>query len=110
MELGLAIRTMIPADGNQLNNLPENQSENVAAGVPPAVEAGILSTLRSLATEDGPPGKTVRLAETPDVSRLIARRRCFRRAGRTGSTSAKMADATIFKHALKGGKTDWQYF
>jgi segregation and condensation protein A len=28
----------------------------VAAGVPPAVEGGILSTLRSAATEDGPPG------------------------------------------------------
>jgi len=28
----------------------------VAAGVPPAVEGGILSTLRSTATEDGPPG------------------------------------------------------
>ena len=53
-----------------------------------------MSTLRSLATEDGPSGNTVRLAETADVTRLIVRRRCFRRAGRTGSTSAKMAGAT----------------
>ena len=62
----------------------------MATGVPPAVEDGIL-----------PSGKTVRLPETSDFARLIASRRFFRRAGRTGSTSAKMADATIFRQALR---------
>jgi len=70
--------------------MSQSLSENVAAGVPPAVEVGIL-----------PSGKTIRLAETPDFAGLIARRRCFRRAGRTGFTSAKMAASNILKYARK---------
>ena len=53
------------------------------AGVPPAVEVGIL-----------PPGKTVHPTNSFDFIRLVADD-VFRRAGSHGSTTAKMADARI---------------
>ncbi len=68
---------------------PQNWFKNVAAGVPTAVKVGIL-----------PSGKTILWAETLHFTKLIARRRFCRRAGRASSTSAKMADATFFRNHL----------
>src|ERR1039457_1769935 len=56
----------------------------------PAVEGGIL-----------PPGKTVHLSKRSHFTMTIPVATQFRRAGSPGSTSAKMADATIFRQALK---------
>ena len=62
----------------------------VAAGVPPAVEGGIL-----------PPGKSVQRSKRFALTNVFAPATTFRRAGRAGSTSAKMPDATLFRPALK---------
>jgi hypothetical protein len=58
----------------------------------PAVEGGIL-----------PPGKTVHLSKRSHFTMTFPVATQFRRAGSPGSTSAKMADATIFRQALKRG-------
>ena len=58
----------------------------------PAVEGGIL-----------PPGKTVRLSKRLHFTVTVQVATRFRRAGSTSSTSAKMADATIFRQALSLG-------
>src|ERR1035438_9278635 len=55
----------------------------------PAVEGGIL-----------PPGKTVHLSKHSHFTMTFPVATQFRRAGSPGSTSAKMADATIFRQAL----------
>jgi hypothetical protein len=55
----------------------------------PAVEGGIL-----------PPGKTVHLSKRSHFTMTFPVATQFRRAGSPGSTSAKMADATIFRQAL----------
>jgi len=61
----------------------------VAAGILPAVEGGILPPGKNAGWVKRPNGPVVFFAATP-----------FRRAGSPGSTSAKMADATIFRPAL----------
>jgi hypothetical protein len=63
----------------------------------PAVEGGIL-----------PPGKTVHLSKRSHFTMTFPVATQFRRAGSPGSTSAKMADATIFRQALKSNKTNHQ--
>jgi hypothetical protein len=55
----------------------------------PAVEGGIL-----------PPGKTIHLSKRSHFTITFPVATQFRRAGSPGSTSAKMADATIFRQAL----------
>jgi hypothetical protein len=60
----------------------------------PAVEGGIL-----------PPGKTIRMMARSNLPVIFPVATPFRRAGSPGSTSAKMADATVFRQALSGGKT-----
>jgi hypothetical protein len=47
-----------------------------------------------------PSGKDRSLAETPHVTGGLPGDAFFRRVGRASSTSAKMADAAIFRHAL----------
>jgi hypothetical protein len=54
----------------------------------PAVEGGIL-----------PPGKTVGMMECSNCPCFFPVAMQFRRAGSPGSTSAKMADATVFRQA-----------
>jgi hypothetical protein len=56
----------------------------------PAVEGGIL-----------PPGKNVHLSKRSHFTITFRVTTRFRRAGSPGSTSARMADATIFRQALK---------
>src|ERR1039457_5444392 len=62
----------------------------------PAVEGGIL-----------PPGKTVHLSKRSHFTMTFPMATQFRRAGSPGSTSAKMADATIFRQALKWRSAGW---
>jgi hypothetical protein len=57
----------------------------------PAVEGGIL-----------PPGKKL-LGERSELTEVWSVATPIRRAGSHGSTSAKMADATLFRQALRGG-------
>ena len=64
----------------------------------PAVEGGIL-----------PPGRIARRLKRFMVTMIFFMATRFRRAGSLGSTSAKMADATIFRHALNG-KNTWVHF
>jgi len=59
----------------------------------PAVEGGIL-----------PPGKTVREQTSAILTAVGFVATQFRRAGSPGSTSARMADATIFRQALRDVK------
>ena len=56
----------------------------------PAVEGGIL-----------PPGKNTGRVKRPNGPVVFFAATWFRRAGSPGSTSAKMADATIFRPALR---------
>jgi hypothetical protein len=62
----------------------------------PAVEGGIL-----------PPGKNVHLSKRSYFTMAFPVATQFRRAGSHGSTSAKMADATIFRQALKTERETW---
>jgi hypothetical protein len=59
----------------------------------PAVEGGIL-----------PPGKKLRQAKRFGFTKVSSVTTPIRRAGSHGSTSAKMADATFFRQALKAGR------
>ena len=55
-----------------------------------------------------PPGKSTHIAEPLTFNRVFVASRFFPPGWKPNSTSAKMADATVFKQALKSRVSDFE--
>jgi hypothetical protein len=80
-----------PEPNRTISQFEKLLADLARSGVDFAVVGGILSTLRSTATEDGPPETASGFSKTREFPMPSPFERFIRRAGRTGSTAGEDA-------------------